>query len=115
MPVATHPARPNRRPRLLQDRPPLYQSIVGASPRMQRIFRLISKVARTDSTVLLIGESGTGKELVARSIHLQSRRAQGPFVPINVGAIPETLIESELFGHVRGAFTGATGERLGLI
>jgi transcriptional regulator with PAS, ATPase and Fis domain len=82
---------------------------------MQRIFRLVTKVARTDSTVLLIGESGTGKELIAHSIHLQSRRAQGPFVPVNVGAIPEALIESELFGYVRGAFTGATGEKAGLI
>jgi transcriptional regulator with PAS, ATPase and Fis domain len=82
---------------------------------MQRIFKLVSKVARTDSTVLLMGESGTGKELVAHSIHLQSRRAHGPFVPVNVGAIPEALIESELFGYVRGAFTGAAGEKLGLI
>ena len=93
----------------------VFQTIVGASPKMQRIFKLVSKVARTDSTVLLIGESGTGKELVAHSIHLQSRRAQGPFVPVNVGAIPETLIESELFGHVRGAFTGASADRLGLV
>jgi two-component system response regulator AtoC len=89
--------------------------MVGASPRMQRIFRLIAKVAPTDSTVLLIGESGTGKELVARSIHLQSRRAERPFVAVNMGAIPETLMESELFGHVRGAFTGASSDRTGLI
>jgi two-component system nitrogen regulation response regulator GlnG len=82
---------------------------------MQRIFRLVSKVAKTDSTVLLNGESGTGKELIARSLHLQSRRSQGPFVPVNVGAIPEALIESELFGYVRGAFTGAAGERVGLV
>src|SRR5437667_7418259 len=109
MPVTTHPTRPSRRPRLLQERSPLYQGIVGASPRMQRIFRLVTKVARTDSTVLLIGESGTGKELVARSIHIQSRRAHGPFVAVNVGALPDTLIESELFGYVRGAFTGAAG------
>ena len=93
----------------------LYQDIVGASPKMHRIFRLIAKVAPTDSTVLLLGESGTGKELVARSIHVQSRRAQGPFVPVNVGALPETLMESELFGYVRGAFTGATAERAGLV
>jgi DNA-binding NtrC family response regulator len=92
-----------------------FRGIVGASARMQRIFRLVSKVATTDSTVLLIGESGTGKELIARSIHVQSRRAQGPFVPVNVGAIPESLMESELFGHVRGAFTGASGERIGLV
>ena len=82
---------------------------------MQRIFRLISKVAPTDSTVLLLGESGTGKELVARLIHVQSRRAVGPFVPVHVGAIPETLIESELFGHTRGSFTGATADRVGLV
>ncbi|HEY3217142.1 MAG TPA: sigma-54 dependent transcriptional regulator [Candidatus Eisenbacteria bacterium] len=93
----------------------LYKDIVGASPKMQRIFRLIAKVAPTDSTVLLLGGSGTGKELVARSLHLQSRRAQGPFVTVNVGAIPETLIESELFGYVRGAFTGAAADRAGLI
>jgi two-component system response regulator AtoC len=96
-------------------RDPTYKDIIGASPKMRRIFRLVSKVAPTDSTVLLIGESGTGKELVARSIHLQSRRSGGPFVPVNVGALPESLIESELFGYVRGAFTGANAERAGLI
>jgi len=82
---------------------------------MQRIFKLVSKVAPTDSTVLITGESGTGKELVARSLHLQSKRAAGPFVPVNVGAIPETLIESELFGAARGAYTGAVSDRIGLI
>jgi DNA-binding NtrC family response regulator len=89
--------------------------IVGASARMQRLLRLVARVAPTDSTVLLLGESGTGKELVARSLHVLSKRAQKPFVPVNVGALPETLIESELFGHARGAFTGATGERAGLV
>ncbi|MFI5372922.1 MAG: sigma-54 interaction domain-containing protein [Candidatus Eisenbacteria bacterium] len=93
----------------------LFKDIVGASPRMRRIFRLIARVAPTDSTVLIQGESGTGKELIARSIHLQSRRAGGPFVAVNVGAIPETLVESELFGHTRGAFTGATQDRSGLV
>jgi len=93
----------------------LAQTIVGASPKMQRIFRLVSRVAPTDSTVLLIGESGTGKELVARSIHIQSRRAEGPFIPVNLGAIPESLIESELFGAARGAFTGAATDRAGLV
>ena len=93
----------------------LYKDIVGASPKIQRILRLVSRVAPTNSTVLLIGESGTGKELIARSLHVQSRRAQGPFVPVNVGAIPETLVESELFGYARGAFTGAAVEREGLI
>src|SRR5262245_4892288 len=93
----------------------LYKDIVGASPKMQRILRLVTRVAATDSTVLLLGESGTGKELIARSLHVQSRRAQGPFIPVNLGAIPESLMESELFGHARGAFTGASGERRGLI
>jgi DNA-binding NtrC family response regulator len=92
-----------------------FESIVGASARMRRIFRLVAKVAATDSTVLLLGESGTGKELIARSIHLHSRRASGPFVAVNVGALPGTLIEAELFGHRRGAFTGAQMDRLGLI
>src|SRR5262245_6292812 len=82
---------------------------------MRRVFRLVRKVAPTDSTVLLIGESGTGKELIARSLHVQSHRASGPFVPVNVAALPESLIESELFGHVRGAFTGASVERPGLV
>ena len=93
----------------------LYKDIVGASPRMQRILRLVSRVAPTDSTVLLLGESGTGKELIARSLHVQSRRARGPFVPVNVGAIPDALVESELFGYARGAFTGAAVERAGLV
>ena len=91
------------------------QPIVGASARMQRLLRLIARVAPTDSTVLVLGESGTGKELVARSLHVLSGRARGPFVPVNVGALPETLIESELFGYVKGAFTGASGERAGLV
>ncbi|HET7224991.1 MAG TPA: sigma 54-interacting transcriptional regulator [Candidatus Eisenbacteria bacterium] len=91
------------------------RDMIGASPKMQRIFRLVSKVAATESTVLITGESGTGKELVARSIHLQSRRASAPFVPVNIGAVPETLLESELFGAARGAFTGAAVDRAGLI
>ena len=106
------------RPKAPQDpalRGALYRDIVGASGRMQRIFRLVRKVARTDSTVLLIGESGTGKELIARSIHLQSSRASGPFVAVNVGALPESLVESELFGYARGAFTGARDDRAGLV
>jgi transcriptional regulator with PAS, ATPase and Fis domain len=82
---------------------------------MQRILRLVTRIAATESTVLLLGESGTGKELIARSIHVQSKRAQSAFVPVNLGAIPETLMESELFGHARGAFTGATQDRRGLI
>ncbi len=89
--------------------------ILGASQRMQRLLRLVQRVAPTDSTVLILGESGTGKELVARSLHLLSRRSRGPFVPVNVGALPEALVESELFGYARGAFTNATGERAGLV
>jgi two-component system response regulator HydG len=92
-----------------------YGDILGATPKMQRIFRLVSKVAPTDSTVLILGESGTGKELIARAIHLQSRRQNGGFVPVNCAALPESLIESELFGYARGAFTGASGTRRGLI
>jgi DNA-binding NtrC family response regulator len=115
MTVGTGPARPRRGAPPVAKPDPFLQDIVGASPKMHRIFRLISKVAPTDSTVLLLGESGTGKELVARLIHVQSRRAQGPFVPVHVGAIPETLIESELFGHTRGSFTGATVDRVGLV
>jgi two-component system, NtrC family, response regulator AtoC len=91
------------------------QRMIGVSPRMQRVFRLISKVAPTESTVLITGESGTGKEMVATAIHLQSRRAHLPFVTVNCAAIPETLFESELFGHVRGSFTGAVADKVGLL
>ncbi|MDQ6801740.1 MAG: sigma-54 dependent transcriptional regulator [Acidobacteriota bacterium] len=88
-------------------------AIVGDSPRIVEVSREIQKVAPTDSTVLLQGESGTGKELFARAIHQLSRRRDRPFVPINCAAIPDTLIENELFGHERGSFTGATGRQLG--
>jgi DNA-binding NtrC family response regulator len=81
---------------------------------MQLLYEAVEKVAPTDATVLVIGESGTGKELVAQTIHRLSRRSEGPIVAINCGAIPETLIESELFGHERGAFTGATQRRKGV-
>jgi DNA-binding NtrC family response regulator len=116
MPISTGVTRPSR-PATADSagRDPFLRNIVGASPKMQRIFRLVAKVAPTDSSVLLLGESGTGKELFARSIHLQSRRAAGPFVAVNVGALPESLIESELFGSVRGAFTGAAADRRGLV
>jgi len=89
-------------------------SIVGSTPRMQRIFRFVSKIAPTESAVLITGESGTGKELLARSIHFQSRRAHKPFLAVNCGALPENLLESELFGHVRGSFTGAVTDKKGL-
>ncbi|MEP7028401.1 MAG: sigma 54-interacting transcriptional regulator [Candidatus Eisenbacteria bacterium] len=94
---------------------PVYGDILGTTPRMQRIFKLISKVAPTESTVLILGESGTGKELIARAIHLQSNRQNGAFVPVNCAALPENLIESELFGYARGAFTGAGQTKRGLI
>ena len=82
---------------------------------MQRLLKLVARVAPTDSAVLLLGESGTGKELVARSLHVLSKRTRGPFVPVNVGALPESLIESELFGYAKGAFTGASSDRPGLV
>jgi two-component system response regulator HydG len=89
--------------------------IIGSSPLMMSLFGKISKVAPTDATVLIQGESGTGKELVARALHTQSRRKDAPMISVNCAAIPETLIESELFGHEKGAFTGAASLRLGLV
>ncbi len=87
--------------------------IISKSPLMQKIFAFLPDIARSDSTVLIQGESGTGKELVARALHNLSRRAQGPFVAVNCGALPDTLLESELFGHTAGAFTDARRDRLG--
>lgn len=89
-------------------------SIIGRSPVMVAIYRAIARVAATDSTVLISGESGTGKELVARALHNNSPRAKRPFVPVNCGALTETLLESELFGHVRGSFTGALTNHRGI-
>jgi DNA-binding NtrC family response regulator len=89
--------------------------IIGESPKMQRVFELIRTVAETDSTVVIRGESGTGKELIARAIHAQSKRRFFPIVAVNAGSIPETLLESELFGHEKGAFTGAQYRRKGKI
>jgi DNA-binding NtrC family response regulator len=89
------------------------EELVGCHPAMQRLHQLIASVARTPVTVLIVGESGTGKELVARAIHRQSPTRDGPFVPVNVAAIPETMLESELFGHEKGAFTGAYQRKSG--
>ncbi len=92
-----------------------HNGIIGSCEPMLLLFKKISKVAPTDATVLILGESGTGKELVARAMHEQSRRQQAPIISVNCAAIPETLIESELFGHEKGAFTGANAMRQGLI
>src|SRR5437867_3620499 len=87
--------------------------IIGQSRQMKDVFAKIQRAAPVDSTVLILGEGGTGKELVAQALHHNSPRKKGPFVPVNIAAVPSTLIESELFGHVRGAFTGATDRRIG--
>jgi transcriptional regulator with GAF, ATPase, and Fis domain len=91
-----------------------WKGVVGTTPTMRELFGLVESVAPTDATVLLLGESGTGKELVARGIHARSARAGRPFVAINCSALTDTLLESELFGHVRGAFTGASSSRVGV-
>lgn len=92
-----------------------FEGMLGNDPKMLKVFDSIRKVATTDATVLVLGESGTGKEMAARAIHQQSARKDGPFVAINCSAIPETLIESELFGHEKGSFTGAHTQRRGRI
>jgi two-component system response regulator HydG len=92
-----------------------FDNIIGQSPPMQKVFDLIPEVAQSDSSVLLVGETGTGKELVAKAIHAKSNRSHLPFIAINCGAIPDTLLESELFGHQKGAFTGATHPRKGFL
>ncbi|HOX05984.1 MAG TPA: sigma-54 dependent transcriptional regulator [Planctomycetota bacterium] len=94
---------------------PAVEVLIGNDPRMREVMDVIRRVAPTDSTVLIQGESGTGKELAAASIHSQSLRADGPFIDINCGAFAETLLDSELFGHIKGAFTGAVADKMGLM
>jgi len=102
-------------PALEQTPPGNSLEMIGQSAAMQRIFRLVSKIAPTESPVLITGESGTGKELIAHAIHLQSRRSHRPFVAVNSSAIPEGLFESEIFGHEKGAFTGADRMHVGMM
>src|SRR5881397_2049660 len=92
-----------------------YFNIIGASRQMQQIYETIESVAKSDANVLIVGESGTGKELIANAIHYNSLRAKKPFIKVNCAALPKELIESELFGHTKGAFTGATLDKTGLI
>lgn len=92
-----------------------YYNIIGSSKAMQNLYEMIESVAESDANILIVGESGTGKELIANAIHFRSRRSRRPFVKINCAALPKDLIESELFGHVKGAFTGAASEKAGLI
>jgi len=103
-----------QRPAAVGDADFYFEGIIGKSSGIEKIYHLVQKVARSSTNVLITGESGTGKELIARAIHLNGSRKNMPFVAVNCGAIPETLIESELFGHARGAFTGAVAEHLGL-
>ncbi|MFH1090538.1 MAG: sigma-54 dependent transcriptional regulator, partial [Pseudomonadota bacterium] len=106
---------PGTESKLLSDDPfdGRYENIIGRSQALRDLFRLVDKVARTDSTVMIYGESGTGKELIARAIHRNSQRRDNPMIPVNCGAIPEELLESELFGHEKGAFTSAIRTRIG--
>jgi DNA-binding NtrC family response regulator len=97
------------------ERPYRFDDMIGGCPAMHKVFDMIAQVAQSDVDVLVVGETGTGKELVARSIHRRSSRAAGPFVPVDCGAIPESLLESEFFGHEKGAFTGADSRRIGLL
>jgi two-component system, NtrC family, response regulator PilR len=107
--------RENQLLRQTLDRQHRFGEIIGKSPQMVEIFDLISRVAPSKANVLVVGESGTGKELVARAIHIHSTRANRPFVTINCTAIPESLLESEMFGHLKGSFTGAIGNKAGLV
>ncbi|HTN74151.1 MAG TPA: sigma-54 dependent transcriptional regulator [Pirellulaceae bacterium] len=97
----------------MNDSGPPIPGLIGSSPAMQEVYRLTRKVARSNASVLLLGETGTGKEMIATAIHKLSNRTSGPFVRVNCGALSESLLESELFGHVRGSFTGAVNNRTG--
>jgi two-component system NtrC family response regulator len=114
---AVYVAELEREYRAMQEsaRPGAFEEMLGASPQMQTVFAFVRKVATTSAPVLILGENGTGKEMVARALHRRSRQSSGPFVPINCHAIPENLLESELFGHEKGSFTGAYTQRKGLI
>src|SRR5918992_539733 len=107
--------RENRALRRELERRYSFSEIIGTSEALQSVFRLVEKVAATTTNILVEGESGTGKELIARAIHHNSPRSDRPFVAVNCGALPESLLESELFGHTKGAFTGATAARPGLL
>ena len=90
-----------------------FENIIGNSPAMQTVFNLMKRIIKTDTTVLIMGDSGTGKEIVAKSIHFNGHRKDQPFIAVHCGAIPETLLESELFGHMKGSFTGAHKDKIG--
>ena len=92
-----------------------FENVVGRSPAMVQVFELVKKAARSEANILVLGESGTGKELIARAIHANSPRSGGPFVPVDCASLPEQLLESELFGHEKGAFTGAVRTKTGLV
>ena len=105
--------RPPAEPPVPRSSRPPAETLLGEAPAMQRLFRILGRLARRESDVLILGETGTGKELVARTLHVHGPRPSGPFVAVNAAAIPEDLLESELFGHERGAFTGAVGQHVG--
>ena len=107
-----HPGKPAP-PNGAKAAPTTEDEIIGHSPEIVEIAKLIGQVAKTDASVLIMGESGTGKELVARAIYRNSRRAEKPFLSVNCAALPEALLESELFGHEKGAFTGAYARKIG--
>ena len=109
----SHVISENQNLRAQLDRRVGLDNVVGRNPNMMRVYDVINSVADTKATVLVTGESGTGKSMIARAIHRRSGRAKGPFVEVACGALPENLLESELFGHVAGSFTGATGEKMG--